>query len=108
MTDSPLDPTALAELIDAMDAELVETFLSEAHAMFGDLTQAAADREEDTFRRAAHSIKSNAQTFGATALTDQARALELGGIPDDAPARLATLQSTFDAAAAALRGAFDE
>ena len=40
-------------------------------------------RDAERFRRAAHSLKSNAQTFGARRLADAARALELGGIPSD-------------------------
>ena len=36
--------------------------------------------DADTFRRAAHSLKSNGLTFGATEFAARARALELGGI----------------------------
>ena len=35
----------------------------------------------DAFRRAAHSLKSNANTFGATKLGTLARDLELTGVP---------------------------
>lgn len=35
----------------------------------------------ESFRRTAHSIKSNASTFGATRLAEMARALEIGGPP---------------------------
>ncbi len=47
----------------------------------------------DTFRRTAHTFKSNASTFGATALASAARDLELVGPPaDDRPlTALATL-----------------
>ncbi|MGI9366980.1 MAG: Hpt domain-containing protein, partial [Rhizobiaceae bacterium] len=58
--------------------------------------------DEDGYRRAAHSIKSNAQTFGATALAAQARDIELSGTFDTAA--VAKLQATLDATALALEG----
>ena len=53
-------------------------------------------------KRAAHSLKTNAQTFGATQLAEQARALELSGLPAlEAP--LQALQAAYAAAADALQ-----
>jgi histidine phosphotransfer protein HptB len=62
-------------------AELVDTFLEEAPAMLQELRSALAAGDADKFRRAAHSLKSNSNTFGALALGTLARELELGGIP---------------------------
>jgi HPt (histidine-containing phosphotransfer) domain-containing protein len=60
--------------------ELVDTFLEEAPAMLAELRSARADADAERFRRAAHSLKSNGMTFGATALGGLARALELKGL----------------------------
>ncbi len=48
--------------------ELVDTFLAEAPAMLDDLRAALAANDAERFRRAAHSLKSNSNTFGALAL----------------------------------------
>jgi len=61
-------------------AELVDTFLEEAPAMLSELRGAYAAGDADRFRRAAHSLKSNSNTFGATTLGALARELELGGL----------------------------
>jgi HPt (histidine-containing phosphotransfer) domain-containing protein len=71
-------------------AELVDTFGEEAPALLDEMRAAFAerggDRAAERFRRAAHSLKSNSCTFGATRLAERARALELGGMPaDDVP-----------------------
>src|SRR5262245_35427137 len=82
--------------------ELVDTFVEEAPQMFAELRAAHAARSAERFRRAAHSLKTNANTFGATALGAQARELELGGLPNAASA-IDALQSTFDTTVPALR-----
>jgi len=60
--------------------ELVDTFLAEAPRMLDDLRSALAAGDADRFRRAAHSLKSNSNTFGARTLGAMARDLELGGL----------------------------
>ena len=60
--------------------ELVDTFLVEAPAMLKDLRGAYADGDGERFRRVAHSLKSNSNTFGATTLGAKASELELRGI----------------------------
>ena len=62
-------------------AELVGTFLEEAPSMLAELRTAHAASDPDSFRRVAHSIKSNGATFGAVTLSELARELELGGLP---------------------------
>ena len=59
---------------------LVDTFLQEAPAMLDELRRALAAQDADRFRRTAHSLKSNANTFGALTLGAMARELELGGV----------------------------
>jgi HPt (histidine-containing phosphotransfer) domain-containing protein len=105
MSEPVIDETTFRELQDAAGAdfvaELVDTFFEEAPVMLTTLRQARAAGDGDAFRRAAHSLKSNSLTFGATALAAAARALELGGIgSEDA---IDTLQRDFDTAAARLK-----
>jgi HPt (histidine-containing phosphotransfer) domain-containing protein len=57
--------------------ELVDTFLQEAPVMLEDLRRALAAKDADKFRRTAHSLKSNSNTFGALTLAAMARELEL-------------------------------
>ena len=65
-----------------------------------DLARAAG--EADDFRRAAHSLKSNALTFGALRLAQLARGMEQGGLPVDAQ-RTASLEAALHEALQALR-----
>lgn len=108
MTERLIDPEVFAELQDAMGddfiAELVETFLDEAPRMIIELKKAILEVDADGYRRAAHSIKSNASTFGATALAELARDLELRDLPSQNDLScVSELQSSFDITAAKLR-----
>jgi HPt (histidine-containing phosphotransfer) domain-containing protein len=60
--------------------ELVDTFLQEAPSMLDELRNALAAQDAEKFRRTAHSLKSNSNTFGALTLGAMARELELAGI----------------------------
>ena len=60
--------------------ELVDTFLQEAPVMLEDLRRALAVKDADKFRRTAHSLKSNSNTFGALTLGAMARELELTSV----------------------------
>ncbi|MFN0316292.1 MAG: Hpt domain-containing protein [Burkholderiales bacterium] len=93
-----LQETAGAEFVE----ELVNTFLEEAPRMIAELREALAQGNPDNFRRAAHSMKSNASTFGAGMLADLARELELGGLPAS-PAPIDALQAEYQRAASALK-----
>jgi HPt (histidine-containing phosphotransfer) domain-containing protein len=57
--------------------ELVDTFLEDSPELIRQMDQALANGDTDTFRRAAHSLKSNSANFGATRLAEQARMLEM-------------------------------
>lgn len=110
MTDSPIDVAVYGELKDATGAEfaaeLVDTFLEDSPAMILALQSALATGDANQFRRAAHTIKSNANVFGAHALAKPARQLELGGLDTDLGAVQATLDrlhTEYARAAIALR-----
>jgi HPt (histidine-containing phosphotransfer) domain-containing protein len=106
MADTVIDAATFAELQDTAGAEfvgeLVGTFLEEAPLMLAELRTAVAEASTDRFRRAAHSLKSNSNTFGALRLGEMARDLELGGLVNDA-ARIDALQAEYDRVAAALQ-----
>jgi HPt (histidine-containing phosphotransfer) domain-containing protein len=106
MSEPRIDRAIFAELQAAAGAdfvvELVDTFMQEAPVMLGELRAARAEGAPEQFRRAAHSLKSNANTFGATELARLARELELGELPQEV-ASLDALVAAFDAAAAELK-----
>jgi HPt (histidine-containing phosphotransfer) domain-containing protein len=105
-----IDPATFAELQASAGAdfvvELVQTFFEEAPPMIAELRAAQAAGAAERFRRAAHSLKTNAQTFGATALAAQARALEHGGLPADASG-IDALQAQYQDAVDALKALID-
>ena len=84
MTDTAIDRATFDALKQTAGAdfvrELVDTFLQEAPSMLDELRRALAAQDADKFRRAAHSLKSNSNTFGALTLGAMARELELGGL----------------------------
>ena len=84
MTEPTIDPATFEALKEMTGAdfvvELVDTFLAEAPVMLDDLQQGLATADANRFRRAAHSLKSNSNTFGALALGELARDLEMGGL----------------------------
>jgi HPt (histidine-containing phosphotransfer) domain-containing protein len=106
MTAQLIDPHTFGELQANAGAdfvaELVGTFAEEAPQLLAELRSALAAGAADRFRRAAHSLKSNSNTFGATRLAELARTLELGGLPADA-APVDALQAEFERTVAALR-----
>lgn len=105
MAEPTIDLPTFTELQAAAGAEfvteLVGTFLEEAPTMLAELRSAQVAGAADTFRRAAHSLKSNSHTFGATRLGELARDLELGGLIDDT-APLDALEAEYQLVAAAL------
>jgi HPt (histidine-containing phosphotransfer) domain-containing protein len=84
MTDTAIDRATFENLKATAGAdfvhELVDTFLTEAPAMLEDLRSALAANDAARFKRAAHSLKSNSNTFGASKLGAMAKNLELGGL----------------------------
>ena len=110
MNEPVIDKTVYAELQETTGAEfaseLVDTFIEEAPAMLDELRNARAANHADRFRRAAHSLKTNSNTFGAMRLGALARELELKGL-DAEPARdaaaIAALEAEYARAASALK-----
>jgi histidine phosphotransfer protein HptB len=90
MADTIIDVATFEDLKATAGAdfvrELVETFLGEAPLMLEGLRSALAAEDAERFRRTAHSLKSNCNTFGALGLGAMAKALEHGGL---APVRAA-------------------
>ena len=109
MTAPTIDAATFAELQASAGAdfvgELIDTFFEEAPTLLAELRAAHAADDANRFRRAAHSIKSNSLTFGATALAELARGLELGGLPaeDRAVSALDALDAAYARAARALK-----
>ncbi len=105
MTEPTIDMPTFTELQAAAGAafvtELVSAFLEEAPPMLAELRSAQATGAADVFRRAAHTLKSNSHTFGATRLGALARDLELGGLIADA-GPLDELDAEYQRVAAAL------
>jgi HPt (histidine-containing phosphotransfer) domain-containing protein len=110
MSTSPIDLATFRELEAAAGADFVQelaaTFLAEAPRMLGELRAALDAGDAERFRRTAHSLKSNGNTFGAASLGAIAKSLELGGLPSaraDAGAALAALDAEYARVAAALK-----
>ena len=101
-----IDAATFRELQESAGAEfvveLVDTFLDEGPRMLAELRAAWDAGSADPFRRAAHSLKSNALTFGATDLAALARDLETGGLPAER-APVDALEQAFQSAATALK-----
>ena len=110
MSESVIDRATFDGLQQAVGAdyvpELVNAFLEEAPTLIAQLRPALIAGDMETFRRAAHSIKSNAATFGATRLFELAKELEaiarenrLGEVGN----KLEVLEEAFGHAAEALK-----
>jgi signal transduction histidine kinase/CheY-like chemotaxis protein/HPt (histidine-containing phosphotransfer) domain-containing protein len=101
-----LDAAALAQLREmAGDAAsvraLIDAFLQNAPGLVAEL----AGNETETVRRAAHTLKSNARTFGATDLAALCQKLEeraRAGELDDAPELARQIEEKYERAAEAL------
>lgn len=107
MTRPVIDQGLLDELRDnagvEFAAELARTFAEDAPRMLATLRESRATGDAVAFRRAAHSLKSNASTFGALPLADLARSLEHGQLADVEPATLSALDDACRQAVAALQ-----
>jgi PAS domain S-box-containing protein len=90
-----LNPSALARLMETIGddrgllAALVDTFLNDVPRLIDGAMQGLRQGRADEVRRAAHTLKSNGATFGATRLSELSRELE-------ALARSETLEGTTD------------
>ena len=105
-----IDKAVFEELQSTVGAdfvtELVATFAEEAAPLLADLRAARQTADADHFRRAAHTLKSNGATFGATELEALARTLERAGLAADPAAdeaAIAALQAALNRAVMALQ-----
>ena len=75
-----IDPSTFNELKQMSGAEfineLIDAFLEDAPNMIQNMYAALDTKDVESFRRNAHSLKSNANTFGATELGALAKELE--------------------------------
>jgi HPt (histidine-containing phosphotransfer) domain-containing protein len=105
-----IDKTTFEELKGLSGAdfinELIDAFLEEGPNMIQSMQIALETRDTETFRRNAHSLKSNAKTFGAVELGTLAKELELMGRENNLQVgnRLEVLKLAFEKAAEELKG----
>jgi HPt (histidine-containing phosphotransfer) domain-containing protein len=113
----PIDSQALVAMLEmvggdtAFLAEMIDTYLADSPQLLDNLRQAVAAGNAELLRRAAHSLKSNSEGFGATNLAAIARRLEdlaKGGITDGATALLAEATAEYERVRAALLAARPE
>jgi PAS domain S-box-containing protein len=76
-----IDASALKRLVETLGdeaalGELIGTFLDEAPKLLSTLRIAVRENDADDLRRAAHTLRSNAATFGADTLAELCRRLE--------------------------------
>ena len=86
--------------------ELIDAFLDDAPNMIQNMQAALETKDIESFRRNAHSLKSNANTFGATELGVRAKELEFMAKENnlDVGTKLDVLKEEFDKAAEELQG----
>jgi HPt (histidine-containing phosphotransfer) domain-containing protein len=76
LDDSALEHLDVATGDPAFVTDLVDTFLREAPALVAGLKTARQSGDAEEVRRAAHTLKSNARTFGAAGLANLCQELE--------------------------------
>jgi len=107
---SVIDKAAFAELKQMSGAdfinELIDAFLDDAPHMISEMQAALATNDVESFRRNAHSLKSNANTFGALELAVLAKELEFMGKENnlDIGNRLEVLNEALGKVAEELKG----
>ena len=86
--------------------ELIDAFLDDAPNLISSMRDALLTKDVESFRRNAHSMKSNASTFGAVELSTLAGELELMARESnfDVGDRLEKLNRSFAIVAAELQG----
>ena len=86
--------------------ELIDAFLEDAPNMLNNMQLALEVKDIESFRRNAHSLKSNANTFGAVELASLAKELELMARENNwnIGNRLEILRDAFATVAEELRG----
>jgi GAF domain-containing protein/CheY-like chemotaxis protein/HPt (histidine-containing phosphotransfer) domain-containing protein len=110
----PVDASVLDRLAESMGgddafvAELIDQFVTDSPALVAAARKGLEAGDADEVRRAAHTLKSNAATFGANELADRSSRLEAAakaGQLEDGPARLEAIDEELGRVHAALRAA---
>jgi HPt (histidine-containing phosphotransfer) domain-containing protein len=110
-TPAGLDRVALAALQEMVGgdqeflAEMIDTFLDDGPARLAEMEAASLAGDAAELRRAAHTLKSNCRTFGATALADRCQRIEdlaNAGSLDDISALIASVAAGYPEVVAAL------
>jgi GAF domain-containing protein/CheY-like chemotaxis protein/HPt (histidine-containing phosphotransfer) domain-containing protein len=82
MPNGPIDASVLSRLLEGTGGdpgfvgELIDQFVSESPSLLDAARAGVEAGDADEVRRAAHTLKSNAATFGAAGLADSSRRLE--------------------------------
>jgi HPt (histidine-containing phosphotransfer) domain-containing protein len=86
--------------------ELIDAFLDDGPNMLNNIQTALEAKDIESFRRNAHSLKTNANTFGAMELGVQAKELEYMARDNNLEVgdRLEKLNQAFSTAAVELKG----
>ncbi len=86
--------------------ELIDAFLDDAPNMLNNMQLALDTKDVESFRRNAHSLKSNANTFGAIELASLAKELEFMAKENNLNVgnRLEVLKDAFATVAEELKG----
>ncbi|MGA7193953.1 MAG: Hpt domain-containing protein [Anaerolineales bacterium] len=87
--------------------ELINTFLEDAPQLITQLQTSLPTNDAESFRRAAHSLKSNAASFGANYLSGLAKELEMLGRENklnEVGDKLKVLEEAYRVAAQELKG----
>ena len=86
--------------------ELIDAFLDDAPNMLNNMKKALEAKDIESFRRNAHSMKSNANTFGALELGALAKKLEFMAKENnlDVGNRLEVLEEAYEKVAEELKG----
>ena len=108
----PVDDAVLERLAESMGgddafvAELIDQFVTDSPALVAAARRGLEAGDTDEVRRAAHTLKSNAATFGANELADRSSRLEAAakaGSLEDGPAQLEAIEDELGRVHAALR-----
>jgi histidine phosphotransfer protein HptB len=81
--ESAIDRAVFDELLASVEGDkvflgdLIDTYLADVVDRLAQMHRSLASDDLEGFRRAAHSLKSNSASFGATGLAAQARELEM-------------------------------
>ena len=102
MVENLIDPVEWEMFTSLGDAatlrELLDAYLSDSPELIEQMRSGVAVGNIEQVRRAAHSLKSNSASLGATHLTTASRELELlakGGTLDGAAEKLAAVEAAY-------------